>query len=208
LPKPIALAVLVASLAVVPAAFADGDPASDYLITQPSFAPFGNNTSTAKAKELAGLLLDAKAKGFPLKVAVIASTYDLGSVPGLFRQPQKYASFLGQEDYYFFKDELLVVMPNGYGLYKAKTGVPAADQEVIAALPHPNTTNGDDLIDAAEHAVQRLAAKRGLTVAPVATDGSDENHDRVEIIAGVLGVTVLGLLARFLVRRRRRHALA
>jgi hypothetical protein len=32
-------------------------------------------------------------------------------VPSLFGRPQTYASFLGQEDYYFFKDPLLVVMP-------------------------------------------------------------------------------------------------
>jgi hypothetical protein len=94
-----ALGVVVASLAAVPAALGDGDPASDYLITQQSFVPFQSGTTTAKAKELAALLADAKKQGFPLKVAVIASTYDLGSVPGLFRQPSKYASFLGQEDF-------------------------------------------------------------------------------------------------------------
>jgi len=68
-------------------------------------------------------------------------------VPSLFGKPQSYASFLGQEDYYFFKDELLVVMPNGYGLYK-HTGLPAADMAAIKALPAPGTTKGDPLIAA------------------------------------------------------------
>jgi hypothetical protein len=103
---------------------------------------------------------------------------------------------------------VLVVMPNGYGLYKAKTGVSAADKATVAALPIPNTKNGDELIDSAIHAVNALAAKRGLSLKPVSQGGSDENHDRVEIIAAVLGVTVLALLVRFLVRRRRRHAVA
>ncbi len=201
-----ALGVIVASLAAVPAALADGDPASDYLITQPSFVPFGNGTTTAKAKELAALLVDAKQQGFPLKVAVIASAYDLGSVPGLFRQPAKYVSFLGQEDFYYFKDELLVVMPNGYGLFKAKTGVSPADKATLAALPIPNTKNGDELIDAAIRAVKALGAQRGLSLAPAAQAGSDENHDRIEIVAAVLGVAVLALLIRLGIRRRRRHA--
>jgi hypothetical protein len=204
----VALAVLAAGLAAVPAALADGDPASDYLITQPSFVPF-NGTSTQKAAELAGLLKDAKAKGFPLKVAVIASPYDLGSVPSLFRKPQKYASFLGQEDYYFFKAELLVVMPNGYGLYKAKTGVPPADLKTVGALAAPGTANGDDLVDAAQRAVQALASRRGLTLKPVSTSGgSNANTERIEIVAGVLGITAIALLVRFLLRRRRRHAVA
>jgi hypothetical protein len=206
--RSVLLAVVVAGLAAIPLAAADGDPASDYLITQPSFAPFGNDTSTANANELSRLLVDAKTKGMPLKVAVIASAYDLGSVPSLYRQPQEYADFLGQEDYYFFKDELLVVMPNGYGLYKAKTGVPAADKTTIAKLPKPNTTNGNQLIASAEKAVQALAARRGLTVSAGSASGSDANQERVEIIAGVLGIAIVGLLVRFALRRRGRHAVA
>jgi hypothetical protein len=206
----VALVVLVVSVAATSAALADGDPASDYLITQPMFVPFGNHTTTKKATELDRLLLDAKAKGFPLKVAVIASPYDLGSIPSLFRQPQRYASFLGQEDYYFFKAELLVVMPNGYGLYKAKTGVPPADKKAILALRPPGTNDGDGLIAAAERAVQALAKRRGLTVSATAAAGSsgssEEWSERAEIAAGVLAITALGLLVRFAVRRRRRSA--
>jgi len=206
----LALAVCLASVVVAPAALADGDPASDYLITQPLFVPFGNGTSTSKAAELDRLLVDAKAKGLPLKVAVIASPYDLGSIPSLFRQPQRYATFLGEEDYYFFKDELLVVMPNGYGLFKAKVGVPAADKRVIAALPAPNSNDGNLLIGAAERAVQALAAKRGLTVSAVGVrkSGPNTTDERVEIAVGVLVLTAAGLLVRLFLRRRSRHAAA
>lgn len=201
-----AVAAVLLCVAVVPAALADGDPASDYLITQPMFTPFGNHTSAKKAGELDRLLLDAKRQGFPLKVAVIASQYDLGSIPGLFRQPQRYAKFLGQEDYYFFKAELLVVMPNGYGLYKAKN-LPPADEGVLAKLPAPGTTNGDELIAAAERAAQALAQRRGLRLSASATSSaSSANRDRLEIAIGVLVVAALGLIARFLFRRRRRAA--
>ena len=60
-------------------------------------------------------------------------------MPILFGKPQQYASFLGQEDFYFFKDELLVVMPQGYGLYNHGRRVPPADRAAVAALPAPNT---------------------------------------------------------------------
>jgi hypothetical protein len=203
----VVLAVAVVGLAAIPGALADGDPASDYLITQPMFVPFGNHTTTKKASELDRLLLDAGKKGFPLKVAVIASPYDLGSIPGLFRQPQRYADFLGQEDYYFFKDQLLVVMPNGYGLYKAKTGVPAGDKTVIAKLPAPDTTNGDLLIGSAERAVQALAKRRGLTVsASGVSTKSTTSSDRWKIAVGVLVLAFLALLVRLFIRGRRRSA--
>jgi hypothetical protein len=199
------LALVAVTCTAVPAAHADGDPASDYLISQQSFAPFGNGTSTKKAGELERLLLDAKRQGFPLKVAVIASPYDLGSVPSLFRQPKRYARFLGQEDFYFFKNELLVVMPNGYGLYKAKTGVPPGDEAVIAKLPPPNTARGDALIDAAEHAAQALAERRGLklSAAGQSTGGSSANRDRVKIVLGVLVAAAVALGVRLVLRRRR-----
>jgi hypothetical protein len=200
-----ALAALALALAAVPAARADGDPASDYLITQPMFVPFGNHTTAKKAGELSRLLVDAKQKGFPLKVAVIASPYDLGAVPSLFRQPKQYARFLGQEIFYFVKDELLVVMPNGFGLYKGKTGVPPGDEAVVAKLPVPSTNEGDALIDAAERAVEALAVRRGLTLsaAGVATSGSSQNRDRVTIVLGILAACAAGLGIRFAVRRRK-----
>jgi hypothetical protein len=199
------LAAFAVTFVAAPAAHANGDPASDYLITQQMFVPFGNNTTTKKAGELSRLLADAKKKGFPLKVAVIASRYDLGSVPSLFRRPKRYAHFLGQEDFYFFKNELLVVMPNGYGLYKAKTGVPPGDEAVIAKLPPPNTTDGDALIDAAERAVQALAEQRSLklTAAGNATGGSSANRDRVKVILAVLAATAAALGVRFTLRRRK-----
>src|SRR5205085_9624192 len=170
-------AVAVAAIAVVVAVFlvrdalADGDPASDYLISQPLFVSFKANISGVDTTRLRGMLDDSKRKGFPLKVAVIAGRYDLGSVPSLFGKPQQYASFLGQEDYYFFKDELLVVMPQGYGLYK-HGGVPPGDRAAVATLPVPNTAAIGPLIAAAERAVEALAARRGLTLSTSGTAGS------------------------------------
>ena len=91
----------------------------------------------------------------------IVTPYDLGSVPILFNAPQSYAKFLAAEDGYYWKDELLVVMPKGYGIYKAKN-LPTGDKAVIAKLPPPTGKTGPELAAAAETAIQALAAQHGL----------------------------------------------
>jgi hypothetical protein len=199
------LAIAFVPFAVcVPVALADGDPASDYLISQQVFVPF-QGVSTKAAGEITALLADSKQKGFPLKVAVISSRDDLGAVPSLFGKAQSYSSFLSQEDYYFFKDELLVVMPNGYGLSK-HAGVPAADKAAIKALPAPGTAKGDALIAAAMHAVRVLAARHGVTLPATTSSGSSSRtSDRIEIIAGVLALCAIAIGARLLLRRRERR---
>ncbi len=200
------LGVIVAALAgAASPARADGDPASDFLLSQSTFlSPFDGHVSRAEATRLVQMLAEAKQKGLPLKVAVITSRYDLGSVPILFRRPQTYARFLDQEDFYYWKDELLVVMPNGYGIAKAKN-LPAADKAAIAALPPPAATDGTSLVVDAQRAVRAVAAKHGitLTAGPGATGGSSAWTDRAEIAAAILVAGLLGLGLRFLVRRRR-----
>jgi hypothetical protein len=201
------LAVAAGAAAVVIAVFAvrdalaDGDPASDYLITQQLFVSFKAKFSDANATRLRGLLDDSKRQGFPLKVAVIAGRYDLGSVPSLFGKPQQYASFLGQEDYYFFKDELLVVMPQGYGLYKAKA-LPPADRALVEGLPAPKTVEIAPLIAAAERAVVALAGRRGITLSAGSSSHSSRWSDRLVIIAGVLVLCALAVVVRLVLRRR------
>jgi hypothetical protein len=197
-----AAAAVLVSIFLVHDALADGDPASDYLISQPLFVTFKANLSGGDSTRLRELLDDSKAKGFPLKVAVIAGPYDLGSVPSLFGQPQKYANFLGQEDYYFFKDELLVVMPQGYGLYNHGRPVPPGDRAVIAKLPPPKTAVAGPLIAAAERAVTALAARRGITLTAASEDkGRSPWRDRLVIVAGVLVLAAIAVVVRMVVRR-------
>ena len=195
------LAALVTACIVAPLAVADGDPASDYLITQQVFLPLSVTFSTAQGGALTNMLDNAKRANFPLKVAVIARRDDLGSVPSLYGTPQRYATFLGQEDYYFFKDELLVVMPQGYGLYKSG-GLPPGDEQAIARLRVPNVSTGDGLIAAAERAVRALAARRSLVLSTQPASKSTATQDRIEIAAGALVICALALGIRTLVRRR------
>jgi len=201
-----AVAVVIAVVLVLaPAARADGDPASDYLLSGVSFlSPYDGHISTAQAKRIDAMLQSAKAQGFPLRVAVIVTRYDLGAVPILYRKPQTYAKFLAQEDFYFWKDELLVVMPNGYGLYKLKN-LPPEDKAVLAKLPKFDTTDGPALADAAERAITALAARRGLNLSTGSGSGATSVWvERGEIAGGAL--VLCGLIAGglFLWRRRRR----
>ena len=55
----------------VPSASADGDPPSDYLISQLAFLPFNSNISKSQASEFFQLLADSRAKGFSVRVAIV-----------------------------------------------------------------------------------------------------------------------------------------
>src|SRR2546422_211870 len=115
---------------------ADGDPASDFLVTQDVFLPFDVKVPVAEAGRLTTLVAAAETHGFRIKVALIAGPGDLGSVTALWRKPQQYAEFLGQELYYVYKGPLLIAMPNGYGI--SRRGKPvASDRKLLDALPLP-----------------------------------------------------------------------
>jgi hypothetical protein len=126
------LAVIAAALCVPVMARADGDPASDVLATQPLFLPQDAQFSHAGQQELAAELASATHAGVPLRVAVVASTSDLGSVTALWRRPAVYARFLDQELAFLYRGPLVVVMPNGIGV-AAQGHVPPA----LAALAAP-----------------------------------------------------------------------
>jgi hypothetical protein len=182
------LAAAAVCAAVMPAAArSDGDPASDFLISQQVFFGFGQNASAKKQAELQRLVEDAKAKGFEVRVALIGSRTDLGAVPVLWRRPQTYARFLGQELALYYPRRLLIVMPNGYGIYRHDRGLAAEEQSALDDLPAP----GSDLVGAAERAVQRLAALHGVHVEPTGASGApSQNRERLEIVAIVLAVLI------------------
>jgi hypothetical protein len=196
-------AVVALAAAAAGAAFADGDPASDYLISEPTFLPsYDAHIDKATSNQLLAILAASKKAGFPIRVAVIATAYDLGAVPILYRKPVQYARFLGQELFYWYKHELLVVMPNGYGVYD-HGAAPAADRAAVAALPPAGTTNGDALVAAADRAVQKLAARRGIDLPHVKAAGSTSStgSDRTAIGIGIAAALVLAF-GLALVRRR------
>ncbi len=192
-------AVVAAACITVPAAHADGDPASDYLLSQSTFIPFDAKISKSQAEQLSTVVAEAKQKGFTIRVALISKAFDLGAVPSLWRKPKTYARFLGQELFFVYKGRLLVVMPNGYGV--SRGGKPLASaQRVADALPEPGE-GGAALAEAATRAVQRLAAQEGVRVEiPAASSGDGSTSDRI-VIAAIAGGLVLLILAGFAARR-------
>jgi hypothetical protein len=194
------LLVLALLLVAAPAARADGDPASDYLLGEPTFIPPDAGVPPAYAKQLTSILADAKARGKEIRVALIAKPYDLGSVGILFGKPKEYGLFLGQELTFVYRGRVLIVMPSGFGYSRDGKRVPAADA-VLAQLPAPGK-GGAALASAATQAVSRLT---GVPVPPVegGTSGPSQTAERVLIVA-VTALVVAGIVAFRLLRRRRR----
>jgi hypothetical protein len=192
-------AALVMAALVAPAARANGDPASDYLLSQSTFIPFDATVPKEQAEQLNSLVADAKEKGFTVRVALIATELDLGAVPSLWLKPETYARFLGQELFFVYKGRLLIVMPNGFGFSRGGMLVPAG-QRVLERLPKPGR-GGPALVTAAMRAVQRLAAQSGVRVTiPKPSSGGSTASDRI-IIAAIAGGVIALLLAGFAVRR-------
>jgi hypothetical protein len=202
-------AAVVALLAVL-AARADGDPASDYLLSQRVFLPPDDNIPDANARRLTTIVNRAWDAGYPIKVAIIGTRYDLGAVPVLFRKPQRYALFLGQELTLAYRGRLLVAMPNGYG-FSIGGGASPANAAAVQRLAPPGT--GAALADGAARAVQRLAARSGtqLAMPPLAEPASSDssaNRDRLVLIVATAVLVCLVAAAAYAWRvyRRRRAA--
>jgi len=129
--------VLTATLGHVSGARADGDPASDVLASQSLFLPADGGFSPAQAAQLSGLLSSAQRNGFPVRLALIATPADLGSVSALWRMPASYAEFLAKELPLVYHGTLLVVMPNGFGVSQVG-GTPAgASPGTNGSSPRP-----------------------------------------------------------------------
>jgi hypothetical protein len=154
----VAGSLLLAALAAG-AARADGDPASDVLPTERVYLPVTQPSADAAAA-LAKSVAAVYAGGDRIKVAVIATLDDMGSVPMLFNQPQEYARFLGVELSGFYVGPLLVAMPGGYGYYDG--GRPTAAATGALAGIAVNRSSVDALVRAAAAAVDRLAAASAL----------------------------------------------
>jgi hypothetical protein len=157
-----ALALVAAcclALAAAQPACADGDPASDYLLVQRVFVPFEGAVAAKQQHALTKEVAAVNKAGFPIRVALIFSSYDLGSVVSLWRKPRTYARFLGVELSFVYKQRLLVVMPNGFGFNWPKHS-PKDAYAVLDKVPVQRGTAG--LIASATAAVQELAAAAGV----------------------------------------------
>ncbi len=191
-----------ASVLHTASAAADGDPASDVLLIDNVFYPYAPPTSDALQRQLNGATAAVAGEHQPLKVAIIASRTDLGTIPELLGKPQEYADFLDQEISFTAKQALLVVMADGYGTQGLKPAATAA----IAALRKPAGGSSDQLAQAALDAIQKIAAADGhpLTGAGAATTASTGGDATVAIFAALVAVALAATAVVVTVTLRRR----
>ena len=192
------LAALAVGLLAVPAAQANGDPASDVLITEQVFLPFEAPISKSASEELTKTVAEANKRGFKIRVAVIAFTGDLGTAVSLWRHPQDYSKFLGSELAFSYSNRLLIAMPSGFGFYRGKKPT-AKEQRLLAKLKPGKTPTA--LTESTTQAVRALAAGNGI-VLPKFSSGSTAWRDRAIIAAAVLLALVVVFVPARWVRGR------
>ena len=207
-----AVLALAATLVLVSGgvARADGDPASDYLVANQVFLTSQSTGMSPAQRQLVAAVAAANRAGFAIRVAVISSAYDLGSVTELWDQPRTYARFLGVElSLAYRRQRLLVVMPNGFG-FNWPGHATAPPYRLLAAVS-PDIGAGAGLAAAAEVAVRRLARASGVALPPsqpAAGDGSagPGSAGTLTIIGAVAG-GIAALFAFAVVGTRARHRL-
>jgi hypothetical protein len=206
--------VLLAAAAWQPQpARADGDPASDVLLYQPIYFPYQPAPAAVK-RRLTGLVRSANSQGYQVRVAVVQSPRDLGSVPELFGKPSVYARFLSSELTSAWRSRVLVVMPGGYGLAQGAHFVKVKgvlqirvnttsgpDEAVLRRLPPPSGNSPTALIDAAGRALRALAARHDVslvaTIRSTRTSAGGGGSHSSELLAAAVSATV-GLTAGLL----------
>jgi hypothetical protein len=193
-----ALVAVLALLGVPASAAADGDPASDVLLTTDAFYPY-RPVSTKLVHALDATIARARAAGFPIKVALIGERSDLGAVPGLFGHPQQYAEFLRTEISFNSKPRLLVVMPQGFGL------AGAGPTSAVSSIDVESAGGSDGLARTAVRAVQALARHAGHPFRPVAipSSGRSRGNSALLVFGGPVLLVALVAAVAVLIRRRR-----
>lgn len=186
-------------------AFADGDPASDVLLSQSLFLPSDTGGPATGQRELTALMASARRGGSPIRVAIVPSAYDLGSVTPLWRRPRVYAQFLGTELSDSYTGRLLVVMPNGFGFFWL--GHATAPTYRLLGNITPGA-GGTGLLAATRTAVTRIAGQVGVTLRapspPAAATG--QHYDPVAIVLPAVAALLLAVaLGRVVLRRRARR---
>jgi hypothetical protein len=191
------------ALAAPGGASGHGDPASHYLEAEPLYPAFADRPSQAVELELLGLLQAAERRGYPIKVALVASEADLTDEPSLLRRPQRYADFVRRELGANVRAPVVVVTPFGFGV--SGTGR-------IRGLEVPRR-DGDALARAAMAAVRQVARAGGhplpanVPPAPMlgssAPAGSGTDSSGLVRVAALFGVTFLALLGLFELWSRR-----
>ena len=188
---------LAAALLVAPAAArANGDPASDVLLQAKVYFPT-QRVSVEAATNLKAVVNKANALGYPIRVALIKDATDLGTVPNLLNQPQKYSEFLAPEIRFAYKGDLLVVMPNGLGV--TETDETPAPAKAVEGMQVEAGGSPDGMALTAEEAVKKLSAAAGHPLEAKKKSGG--GGDAIVGVIVAVGLLLVGLLGAFWLRR-------
>jgi hypothetical protein len=184
-------------------ALADGDPASDVLLGEDVYYPYSPPVAKPIAQTLNAEAAASDHDKYRIKVAIIGQPVDLGTVPDLFGEPQKYADFLVQEISFESPQHLLVVMKAGYGLQ----GLPEAVGAAVAKVPPPKSGSTDDLARAAITAVAAIAKAAGHPISGVSgVPGSSSGGASPALLVLILALVALAAAGGVILLRRRQAA--
>jgi cytochrome oxidase Cu insertion factor (SCO1/SenC/PrrC family) len=223
--RALAAGALIAALLLgcCSSALADGDPASDFLLKQQVFVLLQGGGAPPAQKQLTEVVAKANKAGFAIRVAVISSEYDLGSVGVLWKNPQKYAEFLGIELSLAYKGLLLVAMPDGFGLNWPGHSTAAAGKALAGIKVPPGELGTITAATAAVHALAGVAgvhsassskaasaaSKAGVTQAAVASSAGHSGARGIGfatiLIIGAAALLLIALGAGMLERRRKQR---
>ncbi|MGB2952361.1 MAG: hypothetical protein WBB74_03075 [Gaiellaceae bacterium] len=196
------IVALTASVAAS-AARANGDPASDYLLIDNVFLTASiRPAQTPSGRQLEALAKDAQRKHFAVKIAVIATSSDLGLIPGLYGRPQAYARFLGQELRSFarYPGTLIVTMPAGFGVFGP--GATSKARQALKRIPAPRTTAAEQLGHATVGAVRAVATANGRSLRADTGGSGGGSRTTIAIVAGIAaGLLTFGVVGFFGLRR-------
>jgi hypothetical protein len=184
------------ALALAPCARADGDPASDVLLSQDVFLPYSQTIPTDLGARIQKGVEAANKAGYKLKVAIIAGRNDLGLVQALWLKPKRYAPFLGQEIRFLYKGTLVVEMPNGFGVFSVSRPVDRERRLLESLVPGPGPKG-------LAQAMLTALAKLSPVAAKAEKGGGSGSNALDRILIGVGAAVLLAGLA--LTGRARLH---
>jgi hypothetical protein len=193
------LATAVAAAIAAPTARANGDPASDVLPFTTVYFAGQKPETVSSGRDLVFLTKQAVEKKFPIRVAVIYQPSDLGLIQSLWKKPQAYANFLGQELISFgrYHGTLVVSMPNGFGVFGP--GATARAKRALARLAPPGDVGFEPFGAATVAAVQAAASANGHTLPP--PEHSSATPAWVIALAALGGAALAAAAAFFGLRR-------
>jgi hypothetical protein len=185
-----------------PRAWADGDPASDVLLAQSVFYPYQPKVSPGlEAAMEKALHAAASAAGLHLKVAIIGTPEELGLVPTFFGHPQAYAQFLDREISFNGPQQLLVVMPAGFG------AMPSNLAAGLARMPVDSQQHSNGLTRSGILAVVALARSQGHPIATPSISPSSSSSSPPALLVFGLPAALLALAGlAVMVRGRSRRS--